>query len=150
MTAPFPHRYEIHLDWPGHGGAALTAGSRPAIAGGAPPEFDGRDSWWSPEHLLLSSLSLCVMTTFESVAAKARLAVHGYRCQAEGTLDRTEAGLGFTSLRLRVELEVDAADAERAQSLMTKAKKQCLVAAALRPVVDIEVSVLTPVTAGVF
>ena len=149
MTAPFPHRYEIHLDWSGHGGAALTAGSRPAIVGGAPPEFDGRDSWWSPEHLLLSSLSLCLMTTFESVAAKARLIVHGYRCQAEGTLDRTEAGLGFTSLRLRVELEVDAADAERAQSLMTKAKRHCLVAAALEPVVDIEVRVLTRVTAGV-
>jgi organic hydroperoxide reductase OsmC/OhrA len=149
VTAPFPHRYEIQLDWPGHGGAALTAGRRSPIAGGAPPEFDGRDSWWSPEHLLLSSLSLCLMTTFESVVAKARLAVHGYRCQAEGILDRTEAGLGFTSLRLRVELEVDATDAERAQSLMTKAKKHCLVAAALRPVVDIEVSVLTRVTAGV-
>jgi organic hydroperoxide reductase OsmC/OhrA len=149
MTAPFPHRYEIRLDWPGHGGAALTAGSRPAITGGAPREFDGRDSWWSPEHLLLSSLSLCLMTTFEAVAAKTRLPVHGYRCRSEGILDRTEEGLGFTALRLRVELEVDAEDVERARTVMTKAKKHCLVAAALEPVVDIEVSVLTRVMAGV-
>src|SRR5262245_21712229 len=110
MMAPLPHRYEVHLDWPGHGGAELTAGPRPPIEGGVPPEFDGRDSWWSPEHLLLSSLSLCL---------------------------------------LRVELEVDPADAERARTLVAKAKKHCLVASALRPVVDVEVSVLTRSAAGV-
>ena len=148
-TALFPHRYQVQLDWPGRGGAALRAGSRPSIIGGAPPEFGGGDSWWSPEHLLLSSLSLCLMTTFEAVAAKARLAVDGYRCQTEGVLDRTEGGLGFTSLRLRIEVQVDPADTERAQTLMTKAKKHCLVAAALRPVVDIEVMVLTRAAAGV-
>lgn len=149
MMAPLPHRYEVHLDWPGHGGAELTAGPRPPIEGGAPPEFDGRDSWWSPEHLLLSSLSLCLMTTFAAVAAKARLPVHGYRAQSEAVLDRTDEGIGFTSFLLRVELEVDPDDVERARMLVAKAKKHCLVASALRPVVDVEVRVLTRSRAGV-
>jgi organic hydroperoxide reductase OsmC/OhrA len=148
MTAPFPHRYEIELAWPGRGGALIHAASRPVITGGAPPEFDGRGSWWSPEHLLLSSLSLCLMTTFESVATKARLNVHRYGCRAEGVLDRTGGGLGFTSLGLYVDVEVAPEDAERASKLLASAKKHCIVANALKPLVNLDVTVRTPVAAG--
>ena len=43
---------------PGRAGGRHPAGPRPAsIEAGAPPEFGGQDSWWSPEHLLLSALS---------------------------------------------------------------------------------------------
>jgi hypothetical protein len=45
MPTPLPHRYGVSLDWVGHGGARLTSGSRPAIEGGAPPEFDGQAEW---------------------------------------------------------------------------------------------------------
>jgi len=148
MAAAFPHRYEVQLAWPGRGGALIHAGSRPLITGGAPPEFDGRGSWWSPEHLLLSSLSLCLMTTFESVANKARLDVQRYRCWAEGVLDRTDGGLGFTSIGLRVEVEVAPEDAERATKVLASAKKHCIVANALKPLVTLDVTVRTPLAAG--
>jgi len=148
MTTPFPHRYEVELSWPGQGGATLDAAPRPPIAGGAPPEFDGRDSWWSPEHLLVSSLSLCLMTTFEVLAAKARLPVLRYACRAEATLDRTEAGLGFTAFGLHVEVEVASEDTERAPKLLASAKKHCLVANALRVPVTLDVAVVTVAVAG--
>jgi organic hydroperoxide reductase OsmC/OhrA len=148
MTAPFPHRYEIQLAWPGRGGALIHAGARPVITGGAPPEFGGHGSCWSPEHLLLSSLSLCLMTTFESVVTKAGLNVHRYGCRAEGVLDRTASGLGFTSLGLHVEVDVAPEDVERASKLLATAKKHCIVANALKPVVTLDVSVRTPVAAG--
>lgn len=148
MAAEFPHRYEVQLAWPGRGGALIHAGSRPLITGGAPPEFDGRGSWWSPEHLLLSSLSLCLMTTFESVATKARLDVHRYSCRAQGVLDRTDAGLGFTSLNLAVDVEVAPEDAERATKVLDSAKKHCIVANALKPLVTLDVTVRTPIATG--
>ena len=148
MAAEFPHRYEVQLAWPGRGGALIHAGSRPLITGGAPPQFDGRGSWWSPEHLLLSSLSLCLMTTFESVATKARLDVHRYSCRAEGVLDRTDAGLGFTSLNLDVDVEVAPEDAERATKVLDSAKKHCIVANALKPLVTLDVTVRTPIATG--
>jgi len=147
MAMPFPHHYEVALSWPGQGGATLNAGARPLIAGGAPPEFDGRDSWWSPEHLLLSSLSLCLMTTFEVLARKARLPVLRYACRAEATLDRTGAGLAFTAFALHVEVEVASEDAERAPGLLASAKKHCLVANALRAPVTLDVAVVTPANA---
>jgi organic hydroperoxide reductase OsmC/OhrA len=148
MTTPFPHHYEVKLSWPRQGGTMLYAAAAPPIAGGAPPEFDGRDTWWSPEQLLLSSLSLCLMTTFGAIAAKARLAVLRYACRAQATLDRTGAGPGFTVFGLHVEVEVAPEDAERVARLLASAKKHCLVANALRTPVTLDLAVVTPAAAG--
>lgn len=148
MATTFPHRYEVKLSWPGQGTAVLEAAARPPIEGGAPPEFGGRDSWWSPEHLLLSSLSLCLMTTFEALARKARLPVLGYACRAEAVLDRTQTGLAFTGLGLRVDVEVAAGDEERTRALLASAKKHCLVANALAIPVTLDVAVAPPATVG--
>jgi organic hydroperoxide reductase OsmC/OhrA len=132
MTAPFPHRYEAGLRWEGQEGAVIHAQPRPLIVGGAPPEFGGRESWWSPEHLLLSSLNLCLMATFKSLAERARLSVANYSSRAEGVLDKTEAGLGFTSVTLHVEMAVDPAQVETADRLLLAAKKHCIVANSLK------------------
>jgi organic hydroperoxide reductase OsmC/OhrA len=148
MTAPFPHKYEVKLSWPRQGGAELYAAAARPITGGPPREFDGRDTWWSPEHLLLSSLGLCLMTTFEAIAAKARLEVLRYDCRAEATLDRGENGLGFTALGLHVEIEVNPKDAERAPRLLASAKRHCIVANALKPLVTVDVTVRAPAVAG--
>lgn len=149
MAATFPHRYHVNLSWPGEGGATLEADGRRPIEGGAPSEFGGRDSWWSPEHLLLSSLGLCLMTTFEALGRKARLPVLDYACRAEAVLDRTETGLAFTALTLHVRVEVAPADAERAGRLLDSAKKHCLVANALAVPVTLDAAVVTPAAVGV-
>jgi organic hydroperoxide reductase OsmC/OhrA len=148
MATTFPHHYELKLSWPGWGGATLEEGRRPPIEGGAPSQFGGRDSWWSPEHLLLGSLSLCLMTTFEAFARKAQLPIFGYSCRAESTLDRTAAGLAFTSLGLRVEVEVGPGDEDRASGLLASARKHCLVTNALAVPVSLDVKVLTAAAAG--
>jgi organic hydroperoxide reductase OsmC/OhrA len=142
MTTTFPHRYDMKLSWPGQDAATLEAAGRQPIDGGAPPEFGGRDSWWSPEHLLLSALGLCLMTTFQAFARKARLPVLRYDCWAEAILDRTDKGLAFTALGLRVEVEVEPADSERAPTLLASAKKHCLVANALAVPVTLDVAVV--------
>jgi organic hydroperoxide reductase OsmC/OhrA len=150
MTAPFPHHYRTTLTWAGDGPARLGAGARPAIEGGAPAEFDGRDDWWSPEHLLLDSLALCLTTTFAAVARKARLAVHSYEGEAEAVLDRAPDGVAFTSFVLRVFLAVEAGEEERAESLLHKAKAHCLVAGALKVPVSLVATVAAaePALAG--
>jgi organic hydroperoxide reductase OsmC/OhrA len=117
----------------------------PPIEAGGPPKFDGRDALWSAEHLLLSSLSLCLMTTFEALAAKAQVRVRRYTCRAEATVDRTEARLGFTAFVLHIEVEVASEDAERARRLLTSAKRHCPVANGLRAPVTLEAVVLTSV-----
>jgi len=141
MAAPFPHHYEVDLAWEADRHGTLMAPPRPSLAGGPPPEFDGRPERWSPEHLLLSSVNLCQMTTFLALAGKARLPIAGYRSRAEGTLDKTEAGIVFTSIAMRVELQVAAAEVERAEQLLHTSKKHCIVSNSLKPPVTLDVSV---------
>jgi organic hydroperoxide reductase OsmC/OhrA len=142
MATPLPHHYDVSLAWTGRGGAALTAGPRPAIEGGAPPEFDGNDAWWSPEHLLLSSLSLCLMTTFQALTDKAHLPIEHYDSHAEALLDRTPSGLGFTGLVLHVKVKVASPEeVERARHFLIKAKSHCIVANALMPPVHLDAAV---------
>jgi organic hydroperoxide reductase OsmC/OhrA len=142
MSAPFPHHYSVTLEGLEDGSGVLASRPRPDIAGGAPREFGGLDRWWSPEHLLLGSLSLCLMTTFRAFAAREKLAVLGFECRTEGVLDRTPAGLAFTSLGLRVDLRVPPADLGRAERLLHSAKKHCIVANSLNAAVGLEVSVI--------
>jgi organic hydroperoxide reductase OsmC/OhrA len=137
----FPHHYEVGLEWSGNGAGLLTAPPRPAIAGGAPPQFQGSEEWWSPEHLLLSAVSLCLMTTFRVFAVKEKLAVSRYSSRVKGILDKTAAGIAFTSIVLHVELTVPAAEAERAETVLHTAKKYCIVSNSLTTLVDLRSTV---------
>lgn len=139
--APFPHHYEVVLAWQEGRGGVLAAPPRPEIVGGPPPQFDGSEEWWSPEHLLLSAVSLCLMTTFRALAAHARLEVAGYDSIVKGLLDRTPAGLAFTSIVLHVDLRVAEADVDRTQQVLENAKRYCIVSNALKVPVDLRVSV---------
>jgi organic hydroperoxide reductase OsmC/OhrA len=138
--APFPHHYEVRLDARPIG-AVLQAPPRPRIVGGAPAEFAGRDDWWSPEHLFLASLNLCLRATFEALARLKQLEVIDYTSAARAVLDRTQGGPAFTWLAIAVDLTVPPAEAERARTLLEKAKEHCIVANTLKVPVQLEVAV---------
>lgn len=137
-----PHRYETTLAWPGSGAASLAAEGRPVIEAGAPPEFGGQEAWWTPEHLLLSSLSLCLMTTFEAFARKDGVRVHAYSCRGDAVLNRVPDGLGFTHMALDVTVTTAPEDVDRARDLVMKAKHHCIVARALMPPVHLNLQVV--------
>lgn len=140
--APLPHHYEVALAGAGEA-ATLGAPPRPELEGGAPGAFGGRDDWWSPEHLLLASLGLCLKTTFDAFAAKEALEVQGYASRVRGVLDKTPAGLAFTSLVVEVDLAVRASDAERAQRTVETAKRWCIVSNSLTTPVEVRVGLRT-------
>jgi organic hydroperoxide reductase OsmC/OhrA len=141
MPTPFPHHYDAMLTWPGSGPAALGSEGRPTIAGGPPPEFDGERTWWSPEHLLLSSLNLCLQATFEAFARREGVHVESYRSHASGTLAPVAGGLGFTYLALDIDIAARPQDERRVRDLMSTAKHHCIVARALNAPVHMTVTV---------
>jgi organic hydroperoxide reductase OsmC/OhrA len=136
---PFPHFYEVSLANEGHPWSVLTSSSRREIVGGAPTEFGGKDQWWSPEHLLLGAVSLCLSTTFQAFARKKDLRYAGYRSLVKGILDKSRSGPIFSSIVLSVELK--AAEQERARALLEEAKRYCIVANALSTPVDLRLTV---------
>jgi organic hydroperoxide reductase OsmC/OhrA len=147
MSTPFPHRYSVGLLWDGDEGGSISSGERPPIRGGAPPEFDGRASWWSPEHLLLSSIGLCLMTTFQAYLRRAGLDLAAYESRGEAVLNKVPGGLGFTSITLHVRVKVASDDVEQARGLLVKAKSQCIVANALMAPVHLDAVVEADVLA---
>lgn len=78
------------------------------------------------------------MTTFLALADKSQLKILGYRCQAEGVLDKTAAGLAFTAVTLRVSLRTTGADSERAGKILETAKKYCIISNSLKAPVTVE------------
>jgi len=144
MPTPFPHHYDAMLTWNGHGPAAIGSEGRPTIAGGAPPEFDGEPGRWSPEHLLLASLNLCLQATFEAIARRKGLEVAAYRSHAVATLAPVPDGLGFTYIALEVEIEARAEDHGAVRDTLIAAKHHCIVARALNAPVHLSIT-LRPV-----
>jgi organic hydroperoxide reductase OsmC/OhrA len=140
MTAPFPHHYEVSLDAEGSGGR-VQAPPRPSLLGGPPPEFDGRDDWWSPEALLLGAVGLCVQTTYQALARRQELPMLSWHARCDGVVDKTPIGLAFTSIRVEAEVVVSGADVARAEELATRVARHCLVSNSLKTPVNVSIHV---------
>ena len=144
------YRFEVSLTGTSPAGGILAAGARVPIAGGAPPEFGGSAEPWSPEHLLVSAAALCFLTTAEWFARRAKLELQAFSCRAEGLVEKTPAGLAFTSVRLEVHATVPRGDTARANALLATAKKHCLISNNLRCPVELAADMdeaATPVAA---
>ena len=117
--------------------ARLESGLRPALDGGPPPEFGGVPTTWSPEHLLISSLGLCLYTTFEALASREQLEILDWTGEVEAIVDKTTAGIGFTSFWIGLDIQVAPGDIERAEKVLERAKRHCLVSNVLKVPVEV-------------
>jgi len=138
-VTPLPHHYEVAVRSEGRGRGVLEAGERPPIAAGLPPEFGGDAERWSPEHLLLSAVSLCLMNTYQVFAERRGLPVGAYSSVVKGILDKTPAGPVFTSIVAVVELGVPPEKQDEARSVLEDAKHHCIAANALKTPVDLRI-----------
>lgn len=139
-TIPLPHEYEVSVGWEPDGSGVVTAGSRPVILGGPPPQFGGRAELWSPEHLLLSALSLCLMSTFQVFLSRQPYCVIHCSSHVKGVLEKTAAGIAFSSIVIDVDVEAAAHRIEDVKRLLETAKRHCIVANALKTPVYLKIT----------
>lgn len=108
----------------------------------SPPEFQGEPGLWTPEHLLVASVATCFLATFRAVAENSKLQVARLEVEAEGVLEKQEGGFRFTRVVVRPRLTIaDAADQERAQRLLEKAERACLISRSLSSQVEMQVTI---------
>jgi len=112
------------------------------IAGGPPTELDGDATSWSAEHLLLSSIGLSLLTTFEAFAARDRLELVSWEARVGGMVDRTDKGPQFTKFSVEVDMEVG--DVARAQAALEEARGHCPITNALRVPVEVDAKIRPP------
>lgn len=143
MPVPFPHHYQTWLVRTLSSRARLEAPPRPMIAGGPSTELDGDATSWSSEHMLLSSIGLCLLTTFEAFAARDRFEIVSYEARVGGMVDRTETGLAFTKFQVEIDMEVS--DVVRARATLDEAQRHCLISNALRAPVVVDAKIRPPV-----
>jgi organic hydroperoxide reductase OsmC/OhrA len=142
MPVPFPHHYQTWLVRTLSSRARIEAPPRPLISAAPSPEFDGDATAWSAEQLLLSSIGMCLLTTFEAFAARAQLDLFAWEARVGGMVDRTDAGLVFTKFTVDIDMEVS--DVERARAVLDETKQHCVVLNALRAPVEVEAKIHSP------
>ncbi|HEU0035790.1 MAG TPA: OsmC family protein [Kofleriaceae bacterium] len=123
--------------------ARVEAPPRPSLHGGPSHEFDGDAASWSPEHLVLSSLGICMLTTFEAFAARDGIELLDWKANVTGTVERTPEGLMFTSIVLGIDMAI-VGNVDKVETTLEDAKQYCLVLNSLRVPVVVETSIRTP------
>ena len=80
----------------------------------------------------MAATASCLAVTFTGLAEREGLTYAGLNVDGTGICGRRGDGrFGFTRLELRLGLETDPADEERARALAEKAEATCLVSASL-------------------
>ncbi len=135
-----PFFYETEVEWKEERKGELRSPNLPALAVATPPEFQGHEGFWTPEHLYVASVNVCFMTTFLAIAQNSKLDVASFRASAKGKLEKVE-GTGFqiTEIILRPRVVVRSSqDLDRAGRILAKAEKNCLISISIKTVVKVE------------
>ena len=136
------HRYEVSLRWTGNQGAGtcnyrayeraheLTSAGKMAIAGSSDPAFRGDRSCWSPEELLVGSLSACHQLWYLHLCSEAGVVVEAYVDVATGLMEETADGSGqFVEVMLRPKVTIaPGGDRLMAIALHEAAHAKCFIA----------------------
>jgi organic hydroperoxide reductase OsmC/OhrA len=140
MPVPFPHHYSATISRTFASRARVEAPPRAALEGGPSSEMNGDATAWSPEHLLLSSLGVCLLTTFEAFCARDRIDLVAWNANLNGTVERSTQGLIFSSIVLSLDMEI-AGDVERVEQTLEDAKRYCLIINSLSVPVVVETTI---------
>ncbi len=130
---PYPHSYKVRAVAQPSATVLLSSAGIPDLPTAPPREFDGPGDQWSPETLLVGAAADCFVLSFRAVAAASKLVWTSLACEVEGVLDRVDGITSFTGMIVHAHLVVPAGtDSERAQRLLEKAEKVCLIMNSLK------------------
>jgi len=143
--------YETEIEWKGAKDLQISSAKLPAISAGAPPEFQGREGVWAPEHLFVASLNSCYMLTLLAIAEFSKIAIVSCSSSAKGKLEKV-AGNGYQVTEIVVKPRIviaSANDLARTPRILEKAKENCFVSNSIKSAIKIEPEVFhqqTPVS----
>jgi organic hydroperoxide reductase OsmC/OhrA len=139
---PKQHSYSLQVQWSGNTGDGtrsyrsysrnhvVTVAGKPDLHCSADPAFRGDTTRYTPEELLIASLSGCHMLWYLHLCAEAGVVVVAYIDEATGTMIETEDGGGrFTEVTLYPTVTVaNQIMIDEANALHKKANELCFIA----------------------
>jgi organic hydroperoxide reductase OsmC/OhrA len=128
-------QYQVKVVWKkGREGVISSAVLEHEIDVATPPEFaKGVVGMWSPEHLLVGSVSSCFMTTFLAMAEKRRLVFTRFNCSATLLLDRRDDIVSATQIAIHPILTLSkSSDSGKGLKVLDITAKSCIISAMLK------------------
>jgi len=146
------HSYNVNISWtqdrkgtmcsPELNNTATNETNCVAIA--TPPEFPGgMPHIWSPEHLFTAAVSSCLMTTFLAIAEFSKLEFVDFKCESKGVLEKVDGKFIMSEVLLFPEVTItDVSKKERAERIVEKAEKACLISNSITSKITMETKII--------
>ena len=135
------HIYDVDLEWKeGRIGILRSEILDEEIEVATPPEFPGGvEGIWSPEHLFVSSVSSCFMTTFTAIAEYSKLEYEELTVKASGVMSRVDGKFAMSEIILRPKLIIsNETQKDKALRILQKAEEACLITRSIKTKVELE------------
>lgn len=132
--------YSTNVEWKEGRKGNLTEINFPEIEVATPPDFPkGVPNVWSPEHLFVASVNVCLMTTFLAIAENSNLKFKSYKSGSKGKLEKVDGRFMISEIVLKPEIIVeDVKDIERAERIIHKSENHCLISNSIKTKVILE------------
>ena len=140
---PFPHYYPVSATVSADSNVRLTTPGAAAIKSAGPLQFGGPGDLWSPEALLSAAVADCLVLSFRAIARAARFDWKRLECDVSGKLDKVDGETRFTEFAVKATLRLPpGGDPAKAEKLLHKAKKHCLITNSLNADSHLETDVV--------
>lgn len=138
-----PHHYQVSSCSCSEGNLSCSSKGLADLNLDAPAEFGGPGDLWSPETLMMSSVSSCFILSFKAIARFSKLSWKSIECESVGRLDRVERVTRFIEITNKVKLVIDSSTSqEKALKLLEKAEALCLVTNSLNSKLKLECEII--------
>ena len=123
------HYYKTNVKWDEGRIGTLSSPTLESFKVATPPEFPkGVPNIWSPEHLFVASINICLMTTFTAVAENSKLEFETFSCEGNGKLEKVDGNFMISEIELKPEIKIKhEKDVERAERIIRKSEDLCLI-----------------------
>jgi organic hydroperoxide reductase OsmC/OhrA len=123
------HFYSTNVEWKEGRIGELTSSAFPSLKVATPPEFkNGVPGIWSPEHLFVASINICVMTTFLAIAENSGLEFISYSSEAKGKLEKVDGKFIISEVELKPVVKIkDEKHKGKTLRILDKAEMGCLI-----------------------
>ena len=136
--------FEVELNWLlNNSGIVHSREVNGTIQVSSPIQFGGEGKDWSPEHLFLSSICSCYMSTFITLSKKMNFKIARLDCSAIGQIEKVDDRYKFTYINLYPEITIDDHSLlDIANLAVEKTQKYCLISNSINAIVIYHAEVL--------
>ena len=134
----YPHHYNVQASSTIDSDVNINSDDLPTLQSAPPKQFGGAGDRWSPETLLVAAIADCFILTFKAIARASNFSWDSLSCDVEGVLDRADGVTQFVEFTLEAHLSINGQQdgavelEDKANRLLNKAKKSCLITQSLK------------------